>query len=59
MKLYFKIEKQTPGAVQYKELDANGAKQSVALSTIGTLYLRKSALGGNIPEDVTVELTLE
>ena len=59
MKLHFKIEKQTPGAVQYKELDANGQKQTVALSTIGTLYLRKSALGASIPEDITVELILE
>ena len=59
MKIYFKIVKQTPGAVQYKELNKDGQQATVAESTIGTLYLRKSALGVNIPEDVTVELTLE
>lgn len=59
MKLDFVIEKETKGAVQYKECKADGSMRSVSEgAAIGTLYLRKSALEGRIPKTIQVELTL-
>lgn len=50
MKLTFQKEKETKGAVRYQEDAAEGQQ------VIGTLYVRKSALGDTIPESVSVDL---
>jgi len=41
----FTHAKETKGAHQYKETDDD--------YKIGTLYIRKSALGGNVPKEIT------
>jgi hypothetical protein len=55
-KAVFALEKETPGAVKYQEVDANGAKLKEGY-LIGSLYLRKDKLNGNVPQvlKVTVE----
>lgn len=51
----FHVEKTTPGAVRFKEVDDKGERVTIADgASIGTLYIRKSALGTNVPEDITV-----
>ena len=45
MKLYFKLEKETKGALRYQEVDEAGNEfSSLAETTIGTLYVRKLAM---------------
>lgn len=55
----FKLEKTTPGAVRYQEIDSGGAplKTSDPGCHIGSLYVRKSALGGTVPEKLKVEIS--
>lgn len=50
--LQFTIAKETKGAVQYKE-DGTGPGTE---GTIGTLYVRKSALDGKVPSTLTVTI---
>ena len=45
MKLQFVLEKETKGALRYKEVDSNG--EDVNDYKVGTLYLRKSAFVGS------------
>jgi hypothetical protein len=45
-KLSFRIEKETKGALQYKEYTEDGKVADATQMTIGTLYLRKSAVDG-------------
>lgn len=53
--LKFHLERETKGAVRYAEIDEHTAAQrDMADSTIGTLYIRKSALNGTIPQGLTV-----
>lgn len=53
MKLTFKFEKETKGAVRYQEVDPDG--QPAFAPKIGTLYVRKSALPSrDIPQGVTI-----
>jgi hypothetical protein len=50
LKLKMTLEKETKGAVRYAEdKPASGAEPA-----IGTLYIRKSALGGKIPQTIEV-----
>ena len=59
MKLNFIIEKETPGAVQYKEVNDSGVRKPIFEAAIGTLYVRKSAMPqSGIPKAISVELTL-
>lgn len=56
--LNFALEKTTPGAVRFQEVDAAGEKITISAGAmIGTLYVRKTALNGVIPQHlkVTVE----
>lgn len=52
----FVFERETPGAVRFQEVDSNGKalKRDDEGMCIGTLYLRKSALKGKIPQVLTV-----
>ena len=45
-KLNFRIEKETKGALQYKEYTDQGTVADTTQMMIGTLYLRKSAVDG-------------
>lgn len=52
----FQQKKETPGAVQYEEVGSDGKVVDMPNAKIGSIYLRKSGLGGSIPSviDVTV-----
>jgi len=41
---YFVIEKETKGALRFAEVDKEGKELDVAGSSVGTIYVRKSAL---------------
>lgn len=54
----FTLERETPGAVRYMEVDDNGEQLEIADGAkIGTLYIRKSALGGGIPDSIEIVIT--
>lgn len=55
--LHFVPERETKGAVRFKEVNADGT--DVFDAKIGTLYIRKSAMGGKIPQRVAVAITAE
>ncbi|MCK1741350.1 hypothetical protein IVA80_10860 [Bradyrhizobium sp. 139] len=55
IKLHFAIEKQTKGAVRFKEVNADGS--DAFDPKIGTLYVRKSAMGGQLVEKLTLNVT--
>ena len=54
--LRFIVEKETKGAVRYKEVDIDGA--DAFAPAVGTLYVRKSAMpSGKIPQELSVTIT--
>lgn len=54
----FVIERETKGAVRYEETGADGAKIAIQDGAkLGTVYIRKSALGDTIPK--AIKLTIE
>lgn len=52
----FRWEKETKGAVRYKETDANGVDAPYGQYKIGTLYMRKTAFDEYPPEQLSVTL---
>ena len=50
--LHFAVEKETKGAVRYKEVNADGT--DVFDAKIGTLYVRKSAMPGRVVDKLEV-----
>ena len=52
----YAVEKTTPGAVRYIEVDSSGAqlKGDADGAKAPTIYFRKAALGGEIPQRLTV-----
>ena len=58
LKVNFIVEKTTPGAVRFQETDDKGQPLKIGDGAkVGTLYVRKSALGKDIPNNLTVELS--
>ena len=59
VKVKFVIERETKGAVRYMEVDEKGeARDNMhPLAVVGTLYVRKAALDGQIPS--TLQVTIE
>lgn len=57
----FTLERETKGAVRYAELDASGrvidTRTNMDAAVVGTLYIRKAALDGQIP--VRIKVTIE
>jgi hypothetical protein len=53
------LERETKGAVRFYEVNSNGRVATLEESLLGTIYLRKSALGGEVPAsiEVTVKTT--
>jgi hypothetical protein len=53
-----RLEKETKGAVKYQEIDDSGAPVTTSNErcAIGTLYVRKTALNGEIPQQIKVSL---
>jgi len=58
--LTFKLERETKGALRYQEVEQNGRPVAVDSPAddriIGTLYIRKAALNGQFPPNLTVTL---
>ena len=53
----FTLEKETKGAVRYQEVDAAGLPLKIENGAkVGTLYVRKSALNGDIPAKLKATL---
>lgn len=55
----FVLEKETPGAVRYRELDKDRKPIDdfkVGDAVVGVLYIRKNSLNGQIPPLVTVTI---
>lgn len=52
------LEKETPGALKFAEVDSNGVQvDDIAKAVCGTIYLRKSAVGNKVQNiRVTVEV---
>lgn len=54
----FKLEKPTKGALRYQEVASDGTVLTIGDGAkIGTLYVRKSALDGDQPQKISVEVT--
>lgn len=53
----FTLKKETPGAVCYQELVPGNPNPSMDDMVIGSLYIRKKALGGKVPQAVMVEVS--
>jgi hypothetical protein len=47
----FQFERETKGAVRFQELVPSGQE-----GVINTLYLRKTALNGQVPQSITVNI---
>jgi hypothetical protein len=58
MKVRFKLEKETKGALRYQEVDDKGEVIEQAWAKIGTLYMRKSAFerGRAWPQELRVTI---
>ena len=52
----FQFERETKGAVRFQEIDEAGTVLDFKEAAIGTLYLRKSALNGQVPTMITVSI---
>ena len=52
------LEKTTPGAVRYMEVDANGKqlKGDADGALAPTIYFRKAAMGAEVPQRLTIEI---
>lgn len=50
------FERETKGAVRFQEVNADGKALDMQEAAIGTLYVRKSALGGTIPQSLTITI---
>lgn len=56
----FALEKETPGAVRYMEVNSDGDKVTNADGAkIGSLYIRKDALKGTVPKGLRVTIITE
>ena len=55
------LEKMTPGAVRYQEVSADGqvVKQTDPGCVFGTIYIRKSGIQGEIPQNICVTVDAE
>lgn len=62
--LVFHLERETKGAARYQELDADGqaintdrkSGGNMDDAVIGTIYIRKAALNGTIPDTLEVRI---
>lgn len=55
--LEFKLERETKGAVRYFEVDDEGRRiDNIQDAVIGTVYIRKSALDGKVPQSIKLVL---
>lgn len=55
LKATFVLEKQTPGAIRFMEVDDAGQKLKTSDGAkIGTIYVRKTALGDTVPQKISV-----
>jgi len=56
--LLFKLNKETKGALQYKEIAADGQEVTIQNAAVGTLYVRKSFFT-SLPKELKVTVECE
>lgn len=59
LKVSFALEKETKGALRYAEIDTNGKVKEYPNVVMGTIYLRKDALGGKKPNNLTIRIAMD
>lgn len=59
LKVSFVLEKETKGALRYAEIDASGKIKEYPNVVMGTIYLRKDALGEKKPSNLTIRINLD
>lgn len=53
----FILEKETKGALRYQEASVDGKPKGISEgAAIGTLYVRKTAFEGKVPQALVIEL---
>ncbi len=57
--LHFALERDTKNFRRYMEVDAQGNEIDKAEAAVGTLYLRRGALGDDTPDKVVVVIRPE
>ena len=55
--ILFKLERETKGALRFCEVDTNDTPILMGYK-IGTLYIRKGALEGDVPQKLTVTVAV-
>lgn len=60
MNVNFRLEKTTPGALRFQEVDEHGTPLKIgAGAVIGTLYVRKTAFAnGEEPKSLAIAVTV-
>lgn len=58
IRVRYEMEKATPGTIRYREVDSHGnPPSSIEEAVAPTLYIRKTALGDSIPQQLEVTIT--
>lgn len=55
----FQMEKETPGTIRYQEVDAKGNRATGPTVKVGTLYIKKTTLGSDVPARLQVQITAQ
>ena len=53
----FSLEKETPGSLRFQETKSGKVVKVADGAKIGTLYVRKDALNGKVPEKLKVDIS--
>jgi len=61
----FTLERETPGALRYAEVDGKSGKpidlkgpKGMDAAVVGTLYIRKAALDGKMPKSLSITINV-
>lgn len=57
--IHFAMEKETPGTIRYQEVDAKGNRATGPAVKVGTLYIKKTTLGSDVPARLQVQITAQ
>ena len=57
LKVRLRLERETPGAVRFMEVNPAGQRKGITDSVIGTLYVRKEHFGGQPPQELFVTVS--
>ncbi len=57
--VHYAMEKTTPGTIRYQEVDSKGNPVKADAAKAPTLYIKKTALGADIPQKLQVQITAQ